>query len=96
MPSCYTPSTVLSFRLKKPARPYAHSLHLVCTSAEEYSPLDGLNKPYGHASVRYYREIFNHLSKSQGGNVIDWERVSLNLLWLQVDGGMVRWRLMIW
>ncbi|ORY25443.1 hypothetical protein BCR39DRAFT_544106 [Naematelia encephala] len=37
-------------------------------------PLDGLNKPYGHASVRYYREHFNHLSREQCGVTIDWDR----------------------
>ena len=36
--------------------------------------LDGLNKPYGRASVRYYREHFNHLSRSQCGVTIDWDR----------------------
>ncbi|ORX40487.1 trehalose synthase [Kockovaella imperatae] len=37
-------------------------------------PLDGLNKLYGHHSVTYYREYFNHLASSQGDVAIDWAR----------------------
>ena len=38
------------------------------------SPLDGLNKLYGRASLRYYRQYFNHLSQQQCGNILDWDR----------------------
>jgi len=39
-----------------------------------FSPLDGLNKPFGSSSVQYYRQVFNSLSKKQCGNTIDWDR----------------------
>lgn len=42
--------------------------------APSTDPLDGLNKLYGHASVRYYRSYFNNLSASQCGVSIDWDR----------------------
>ncbi|WVQ83736.1 hypothetical protein IAT38_005880 [Cryptococcus sp. DSM 104549] len=42
--------------------------------APSTDPLDGLNKPYGRASVRYYRQYFNQLSKQQCGVKIDWDR----------------------
>lgn len=38
------------------------------------SPLDGLNKPFGHSCVKYYRQYFNSLAKKQCGIRIDWER----------------------
>lgn len=38
------------------------------------SPLDGLNKPFGKASVTYYRSLFNRLSSQQGHVQIDWDR----------------------
>ena len=42
--------------------------------APSTDPLDGLNKPYGHASLRYYRQQFNTLSQSQCGVTVDWDR----------------------
>ena len=42
--------------------------------APSTDPLDGLNKMYGHASLRYYRQYFNALSQSQCGVTIDWDR----------------------
>lgn len=39
------------------------------------SPLDGLNKPYGDASIQYVRQYFNSLASKQGGNTITWSRV---------------------
>lgn len=47
-------------------------------SADLCSPLDGLNKPYGTASVQYFRQYFNHFASEQGGNTIDWDRVSIS------------------
>jgi hypothetical protein len=38
------------------------------------SPLDGLNKPYGRASVRYYRQYYNELSSQQCGVKMNWDR----------------------
>jgi hypothetical protein len=40
--------------------------------ADPASPLDGLNKPYGTASVHYFRERFNSLSAKQCGVTIEW------------------------
>jgi hypothetical protein len=45
--------------------------------ADLLSPLDGLNKPYGTASVQYFRQYFNHFASEQGGNTIDWDRVGI-------------------
>lgn len=42
--------------------------------APSTDPLDGLNKMYGRASVRYYRQYFNQLSQAQCGIKIDWDR----------------------
>jgi len=42
--------------------------------APSTDPMDGLNKPYGAASVEYFRQQFNHLSREQCGNTIKWER----------------------
>lgn len=42
--------------------------------APSTDPLDGLNKPFGHASLRYYRQDFNRLSQQQCGTTIDFER----------------------
>ncbi|WVR09670.1 hypothetical protein IAU60_006745 [Kwoniella sp. DSM 27419] len=42
--------------------------------APSTDPLDGLNKPYGRASVRYFRQYFNTLSGQQCGVKIDWDR----------------------
>ncbi|KAK8853482.1 hypothetical protein IAR55_004189 [Kwoniella newhampshirensis] len=42
--------------------------------APSTDPLDGLNKPYGRASVRYFRQYFNSLSQQQCGVKIDWDR----------------------
>ncbi|OWZ62460.1 hypothetical protein AYX14_05083 [Cryptococcus neoformans] len=42
--------------------------------APSTDPLDGLNKMYGRASVRYYRQYFNQLSQAQCGVKIDWDR----------------------
>lgn len=42
--------------------------------APSTDPLDGLNKPYGQASVDYYRQEFNTLSEKQCGVTIDWNR----------------------
>ncbi|WVQ94959.1 hypothetical protein IAU59_002049 [Kwoniella sp. CBS 9459] len=42
--------------------------------APSTDPLDGLNKPYGRASVRYFRQYFNQLSGQQCGVKIDWDR----------------------
>ena len=38
------------------------------------SPLDGLNKPFGHGAVTYYRQYFNSLAKKQCGIEIAWDR----------------------
>ncbi|WVQ75698.1 hypothetical protein IAR50_005328 [Cryptococcus sp. DSM 104548] len=42
--------------------------------APSTDPLDGLNKCFGRASVRYYRQYFNGLSEAQCGVKIDWDR----------------------
>ncbi|WWC91987.1 uncharacterized protein L201_006941 [Kwoniella dendrophila CBS 6074] len=42
--------------------------------APSTDPLDGLNKAYGRASVRYFRQYFNQLSCQQCGIKIDWDR----------------------
>lgn len=51
-----------------------HDNLAVLYMAPSTDPLDGLNKPYGHASVRYYRQYFNQLSEQQCGVKINWDR----------------------
>ncbi|WVN90064.1 uncharacterized protein L203_105299 [Cryptococcus depauperatus CBS 7841] len=51
-----------------------HSNLPVLYMAPSTDPLDGLNKPFGRASVRYYRQYFNSLSQQQCGVKIDWDR----------------------
>ena len=52
------------------------------------SPLDGLNKPYGEASIQYFRQYFNSLASKQGGNKIDWDRVSSSVSVAEVSVGL--------
>ncbi|WWC64868.1 uncharacterized protein I303_107482 [Kwoniella dejecticola CBS 10117] len=51
-----------------------HETLPVLYMAPSTDPLDGLNKPYGRASVRYFRQYFNSLSLQQCGVKIDWDR----------------------
>ncbi|OCF61516.1 trehalose synthase [Kwoniella mangroviensis CBS 10435] len=51
-----------------------HETLPVLYMAPSTDPLDGLNKPYGRASVRYFRQYFNQLSLQQCGVHIDWDR----------------------
>lgn len=48
--------------------------YVVWLQRPDSSPLDGLNKPFGTASITYYRSLFNMLSRQQSHVHIDWSR----------------------